>query len=133
LAAGLACLFPILAGCGAESEPREAVSGQVTLNGQPLEQGSILFRPLDRGPSASGEIKAGSYQLPKERGPGRGKCRVEILAYRDTGKTVRDQLSGKTEAVLKPIIPPCYNQQSTLSVEVGKDGKNQFDFKLLAR
>src|SRR5689334_14633291 len=50
--------------------PRQAVSGSVTLKGQPLPQGTIQFLPAtDKQPTAGAvEIKDGKYSLPKEQG-----------------------------------------------------------------
>jgi hypothetical protein len=130
---GWACLFLLLAGCGGDGVPRAAVSGNVTLDGQPLEEGVILFTPLGKGPSAGGDIKQGKYQLPQDKGPGPGSYRVEIRAYRATGETVRDEASGTVEEVKVSIIPPRYNNQSTLAIEVKPAGPNEFDFELTSK
>ena len=128
----LAGLLPLLCGCG-EKATGQAVSGSVTLDGQPLEEGQILFTPLQEGPSANAEIKGGRYQLPKARGPGPGKYRVEIRAYKDTGKTERAEVAGSTEVVVIPIIPARYNQNSELEAEIVEGVENTFDFALQSR
>ena len=128
---GLACLLLALAGCGGEeSVPRTAVSGTVTLQGKPLEEGIILFTPLAKGPSAGGDIRQGKYQLPQEKGPSPGEYRVEIRAYRGTGKKRRDEASGTVTEEMVSIIPDRYNSKSSLRAEVKADGPNKFDFQL---
>jgi hypothetical protein len=122
-----------LVGCGGGEVPRAAVSGNVTLDGKPLEEGVILFTPLAEGPSAGGEIHQGKDQLPEERGPSPGKYRVEIRAYRGTGKMVTDEVSGTTSEVKVSIVPPRYNNKSTLEADVKPEGPNEFDFTLTSR
>jgi hypothetical protein len=70
----------ILAGCGSGGDglARESVSGAVTLEGQPLEQGSIQFVPLspDKGAPAWGKVVNGSYSIPGSEGPVAGEYSV---------------------------------------------------------
>lgn len=120
-------------GCGGERIERRAVSGSVQLDGQPLADGTIIFTPLDQGPSAGGKIANGAFTLTEERGPSPGKYRVEISAYRPTGKTERDAATGETIPLTEPIIPPQYNRASKLEVEVAASGENHFEFKLQAK
>ena len=121
--------MPLSFACS-ESVTGEAVSGTVTLNGEPLEEGQILFTPLQAGQAANAEIKAGRYEIPENRGPSPGKYRVEIRAYEDTGQTERDEVTGSAEPILKPIVPPRDNRDSELEAEVVEGGENTFDFEL---
>lgn len=119
-----------VAGCGeGDSLNRGAISGRVTLDGQPLETGSISFWPTDgtQGPMATGPIAAGQYSLESKVGPVVGKHSVKIEAIRDTGKK-NDGGSPITEQ----IVPPQYNAQTTLKVEI-KQGENTQDFELKSR
>lgn len=51
-----------LAGC----DKSTSIQGRVTLNGKPVEEGTISFRPTDgKGPSAGGVIAYGEYSVPK--------------------------------------------------------------------
>lgn len=64
------CLGLILAGFGlllaVGCSTATSVSGTVTYEGQPVDNGYITFAPADgRGPSAGGPIAAGAYQLDK--------------------------------------------------------------------
>src|SRR5437868_5254676 len=67
----------LLVGCaGAEDDlPREAVSGTVKFNGEPLKQGRIQFQGT--APGSSG-IVDGHYSIPKAEGLVPGKYQVLI-------------------------------------------------------
>lgn len=143
--AGLSCLLILsgLIGCG--SKPgleRSAVSGKVTFDGKPVENGLIAFIPSGetKGPSAGAAIKNGEYTIPKEIGPTPGPHRVEITANRVEGRVevqgvVGSQggLSGAgTADNLVMFIPDKYNTQSTLTYKVAP-GNNQSDFPLVSK
>lgn len=54
-------LLLFAAGCGGG---RANVEGQVTFDGQPVEQGTIVFEPVDgKGAAAGGTIQNGKYRL----------------------------------------------------------------------
>lgn len=128
-----ACLLLTTAGCGGEGVPRAAISGHVTLDGQPLEEGGILFTPLAAGPSASASIEQGKYEISQADGPGPGEYRVQIRAYRSTGKQITDPASGIAEEQRVSIIPPRYNSRSTLTAQITDQGPNEFDFELKSK
>ncbi|MEW4563872.1 hypothetical protein AB1K70_15160 [Bremerella sp. JC770] len=130
----LLCLVAILlVGCSNPNGHRAPVSGQVTLDGDPLAEGSILFTPMGEGPSAGGDIKNGHYDLSQALGPAHGKYRVQISAWKPLGKTVHDEASARDDEILISIIPAKYNTKSTLEVEVIQDGENTFDFDLASK
>jgi hypothetical protein len=127
------CLGILLAGigCGKGDANRGAIAGQVKLDGQPLEQGSILFMPMEgvKGSIADGEIVNGRFQLLGKNGPAVGWNRVEIRALRKTGKLVPKPFPARGKMVEEQVeaIPPRFNSASTLKVEV-KPGENTADF-----
>ena len=60
------------------------VSGMVTFEGQPIEQGSISFTPMDgQGPTAGGAIIGGKYTAPKVPA---GTSKVTITGAKETEK-----------------------------------------------
>lgn len=118
-----------LVGCNS-GVPRSPVSGSVTLDEKPLKEGSILFIPLSDGPSAGGDIKDGRYELKEEDGPGLGRYRVEINSWVPGGRGIKDAATGETEQDLVSIVPPQYNRDSELEVEVTNGENNTFDFEL---
>ena len=121
--------FAAAVGC-TDGVKRQAVAGSVTLDGAPLENGSILFTPLGAGPSSGGEITAGRYELSADRGPSPGNYRVAISAWRLEGPVIHDEATGTSSQQPVSIIPPRYNTQSQLEVTIEEGGDNVFDFQL---
>ena len=118
-------------GCGKDGANRGAISGEVTLDGQPFEQGSILFTPIEgtKGTVAGGEIAKGRYQLSGKAGPTVGWNSVEIRAVRKTGKMVPMPFPSRGKMIEEQVeaVPPRFNSASTLKFEV-KPGDNTADF-----
>lgn len=113
------------AGCMRSPADPEAetydVSGTVSLDGQPLEKGGILFKLSDeRLPPASAMVEGGEFSL-KARA---GLSRVEIRSPRE-GPNPTNRMSRFVEA-----IPEYYNQKSTLTADVVPGGANRFEFRL---
>jgi len=129
----LACLLLVVSGCGGDGIERVSVTGNVTLDGKPLEEGIILFSPQGPGPSASANVVQGKYEVPVEVGPSPGDYKVEVRAYRSTGKQIKDEASGLVEEQKVSIIPPRYNHQTTLTAKFTAEGPNQFDFDLKSK
>lgn len=127
----------ITSGCGADNPlGRKAISGKITLDGKPLEQGTIAFQPLVEkgGVSAGAVIAAGGYSIKAEKGLTPGKYRVRINASEGGPAAATDQPPGPTPAQTpKSLIPPKYNTQSELVAEVTEAGPNQFDFDLVSK
>jgi hypothetical protein len=129
-----AAIVSLLVGCSGDAAAnRGALSGAVTIDGKPLEQGSILFTPTDgtKGSSSGGEIKNGRYRISKADGPAIGWNRVEIRATRKTGKMIQKPFAPAGQMVEEQVelIPPQFNSQSELKVEV-KPGDNTADFQV---
>lgn len=123
-----------LAGCG-DNSPSMRVWGKVQYDGQPIQDGQIIFFPLEntKSPSTGGKIQQGKYDIPQHQGPYQGGAyRVEITAYGDR-KTYTPNASGTglTATVRDQFLPAQYNQQSTLTVTISSrsDG-NEHDFDL---
>jgi hypothetical protein len=75
----LAMAWMLVAGCDSTST-RRSISGTVSVDGKPVEKGSIMFLPDagHRGPSASSSILGGEYQFSTDNGPTAGSHRVVI-------------------------------------------------------
>lgn len=129
----------LLAGCGSES-PRVAVEGEVTFDGQPLASGQIAFLPLGAAsaPTAGATITQGRYQIAADQGPYPGEYRVEIRAFRGTGKKVWDGMGDENAPAsqkryveeLEQYLPRIYNEESTLRVTITGPKANRHDFSL---
>lgn len=124
-------LFALLAtsmilGCGPSGLDTQPVSGKVTFDGQPVQEGRILFRGTGSDPRAfSAEIKNGEYQLEAFA----GKMRVEVTASRPVPGKFDESNPGEKVPVGEMYIPAKYNSQSELTAEVAA-GKNEFNFDL---
>jgi hypothetical protein len=119
-------------GCS-DGPQRIPVKGTVSLDGQPLATGSLLMTPLSKGPVAGCDIKDGSFVMPSERGPGPGVYRVEITAYRPSGKKVYDSDFNVSTEALEAIVPAQYNTASELTATVSAETENEFTFDLKSR
>ena len=137
------CLWPLLAGllllgawsgCGPGNPlGRKAISGKITLDDKPLEQGTIAFEPLATkgGTPAGAVVSGGVYSIKTEKGLPPGKYRVRINASQGGAEVATDQPPGPTTATpAKSLIPPKYNTESDLVREVTEAGPNQLDFDL---
>jgi hypothetical protein len=126
----LSCL--LVAGCGA-GDRRQHVRGTVTLDGQPVEVGSLTFQPAEGNPalSAGGLIAKGSYDLPAQAGPMPGKYLVMFRIVRETGKTrtVAEKDTGKQTSEPE-IVTVNIAQAAGIEATVTEGGPNKFDFQL---
>lgn len=126
LLVGLATLVSA-AGCGNRSSSVEVV-GKVTLDGQPLANGTISFVPADGATaSAGGQIKDGTYSVAMPP----GKKRVLISASKVVGKRQVYQGDPKSPVIdeVRELIPPQYNASSTLTADVDEE-RCKHDFPL---
>jgi hypothetical protein len=126
----LACL-----GCGAGNPlDLQAVSGSVTLDGKPLEQGSIQFVPQDNaaGLLSGALITAGTYSIPQDKGlpPGKYTVRISSAAADRSSSASSGPPGAESRVPAKERIPARYNSQSQLAAEVTAEGDNTFDFPL---
>lgn len=128
-----------LAGCGTDRQQgdglvREAVSGTVTLDGQPLGGASIQFVPID--PNApggtSGEIEKGKFVIEGDRGPVAGSYRV-MISSRMGAAVDASQPPGDAPAPKKDPIPPRYNTKTDLKAEVKAGVANTYEFPLTTK
>ena len=121
--------FALLAllGCSG-SDGRVSVSGTVTLDGKPLDSGSISFRPAPgtSANSSGGRITGGSYELPAEQGLKPGKYLVTVQAFRKTGKMVEDPQMGTVPERERVK----FKEAGSLEATVEQRGDNTFDFRL---
>jgi hypothetical protein len=118
------------AGCS-DYGGRLAVSGEVTLQGEPLKEGVISFIPLDgQGTQSGAPVVNGEYAVPRQSGLKPGKYLVQLTA--GDGKTPHEEEAGNpggsTNIVSFDLIPEEWNVRSTQQVEVKKDGDNKFNF-----
>ena len=119
-------------GCGGPDTGRLGMSGTVTLDGNPLSEGTIELYPLrgTGGPASGGDISNGRFAIAPAKGLFAGSFRVEIKAYRGTGKNRLNKYSGEEFEVREQYLSKRYNQRSELTCEISTDGENYQEFHL---
>lgn len=122
-------------GCGGDDLQRAAVSGKVTLDGKPLEKGSIQFIPRggDSRGAAWGEVAAGAYAIPASDGAAPGSYDVSIapqVANEGAATPEQPEVPGDppAEAIDGPSV--VYTSAAPLQADVTVEGPNTFDFDL---
>ena len=120
----------VLCGCDAAEPVGNPVSGTVTFQGQPLDQGSIQFSPAaGQGTFSGGPITDGQYSVPAEQGLEPGMYDVRI-SKKVGGPPPSDELPGETKEIPKELIPAQYNSRTKLKADIKDSGENKFDFTI---
>ncbi len=142
-------LMLISLGCGKGSYTAVPVSGQVTMNNQPLANVIVSFQPVgtgsnpNPGPGSSGKTDSeGRFTLkllstPPRDGAVVGQHRVQIYTP-ETGEGAvpyDPELGSPDGAPAKPskpveFIPARYHDQSKMTFDVPEGGTNQANFAL---
>lgn len=118
-------------GCG-DPSGRQPMSGTVTLKGQPLDQGSILFLPssADQTNSTGAVIQNGTFTVPREKGLVPGIYKVQISSQEETGKVIPGGPGVPPRPIMRERIPKSHTGEGNATVEVTSGGKNHFEFVL---
>lgn len=126
----------VIAGCG-KGTARLKISGEVTLDGAPLDGGSIRFTLLgsETTLTSGAMIHNGEYKIPKQKGLLPGTYHLEISAPDTDGPTTmaRATPGGPGIPVAVERIPPEYNIDSNKTIEVTADGDNHFVFEIVSQ
>lgn len=132
LLGGLLAL-PLLSGCGQAGPKRYEVTGKVTYQGLPVEDGIISFEPLDgQGSKDGAQIQNGQYQIPRDKGLFPGRYRVSIII----GDGTTGAGDASPDAPRRPVTPGkeraprAFNLDSQLVREITPDKPNTFDFEI---
>jgi len=117
-------------GC-ADKSGRQAISGQVILNGVPVDRGSIEFDAAEGElPTRAGAvILDGRYLVAREQGLVPGTYRVRISAP-DVGTSGGAPADPTNRPMPRERVPERYNRKSEITVEVKAGGANTFDFTI---
>lgn len=123
----LALLSPTI-GCGPDTGGRVGVSGNVTLQGEPLESGTIQFVAADGSQMSGATITAGKYEVPAIQGLNPGKYTVRVSAVEEASSVVPEAPGDSTvaDATNRELIPAEFNVNSTLTTEI-TSGSNTYD------
>lgn len=120
---GLGCTDPL---------GRQPLSGTVTLKGQPLDQGSILFLPAspEQTFSTGAVIQNGAFTVPREKGLVPGTYKVVMSSQEETGKVIPGGPGVPARPIMRERIPKSHTAEGTATVEVTSGGKNHYEFRL---
>jgi hypothetical protein len=118
----------LITGCSSDAPPARTVTGEVTLDNQPLAEGNIQFRPIAGDATTAGApIKDGKFtaELPL------AKMRVEITASKVVGqRKAYDAPNSPVVDEVVELIPRRYNSQSELTLDVQSTTETaRFDLK----
>ena len=109
-----AALFAVLLGsllvigCNTSDDPRQIqISGTVTINGEPIESGKIMFSPKGKGPAGVASIINGKYRTKGVGGKGviGGPHRVDIESFVKAPGDAEEVIEGESfeEKYANPI------------------------------
>jgi hypothetical protein len=124
----LAAVF-LIAGCST-GPAVGTVNGEVTLDGQPVKDGRVLFTPLDgKGGTGGAVIVDGKFKAEVPV----AKMKVEINGNKVIGKRkAYDTPESPLMDEVAEIIPPKYNFNSELSLDV-KRGSQDVKYELKSK
>jgi len=138
-----ALLLPLATSCQRRRQPDYAsldlarVSGQVTLDGQPLEEATVIFEDPEGRRSYGTTDRRGRYELrynSEQLGVPAGpkSVRIQLHAPAEGEEPESDGTEGEELDHVPPEpVPARYNRQSELSVVVEAGKSQTFDFPLL--
>jgi len=119
-----------LPACNQEQKlpPVFPVSGEVTLDGDPMPEGEIAFVKVSEGIRDMLPIKNGKFEgevLPGDR-------KIEIRAYRIEKAGVEMYGDDAPESRVN-YIPAKYNENSDLSATITESGPNELKFEVSSK
>ncbi len=138
----LSVLF--LVGCGSDENKQTSVTGQVTVDGVPLDDGAITFSS-EGGPAAATEIVGGSYTISAKDGPWIGTNTVRIMGFRmadpksapppagsDAQPTPKAAAASATasDPVSEQYLPDEFNAKSEIKIDLKAKENEDTDFDL---
>lgn len=119
-------LLSWVAGCN--KSDLNSVSGVVTLDGQPLKEGTIQFAPADgKAPSQAAMIQDGKFSTELRRT--NYKVEMHATKFIDTGAKLDEKGPGGGPTAVE-LLPSRYNVQSELTLKIdGSRSDVRFDLK----
>jgi len=125
-------LLPLCSACS-QSNPLnlQAVSGTVTLDAKPLDNGTIQFVPAEttNGLLSGALIVHGAFYIPSEKGIPPGKYTVRITSVAPSANVSSGPPGSESTKPAQERIPPKYNAQSQLTATVTAGSANTFSFE----
>lgn len=130
----------LLPGCNRQKSPPGlcAVSGKITLEGVPLEMGTIALVPTEKNAAKSGEgrqtpIKNGTYAFNETQALKPGSYTVRITSFKEFDRRTKGEVTPQTEdqyIARTQLVPAQYNTKSEITVELTEKGPNVFNYDI---
>jgi hypothetical protein len=124
----------LVAGCSGSSGGRMEVTGEVKLVGQPIQDGTIVFKPLENQDTQGGaQIVKGAYKVPRQQGLKPGKYVVQISSgdAKTPVNLPEDAAPGPSSNITSvDMVPEDWNIRSKHEVTVKANESNRFDFEV---
>lgn len=127
-ALALAVCCVAFAGC-APKDGLVPIKGTITLDGAPIEKGTVNFAPKGGpGTAAGGAIVNGKYEARVSP----GKMAVTIYAQKaeKIENPTQEQIERGITEITVDVVPAKYNRASTLEVDIVEGQKDPVDFEL---
>lgn len=106
----------LFTGC-TDAERRIELKGEITLDGEPLENATLILTPKGQGKAVAATIEAGKFHLAKDLGPTLGEYHVQINPL--DGDDNPESFIAHSKAVKKKqFIPKAYQSGGTLTISV---------------
>jgi hypothetical protein len=113
-----------VAGCGGASKVE--VTGNVTYQGKPIEEGRIRFEPVEKLIAPEGAvIRDGVYHVKLPL----GLAKVGITGVRKKEQKLDSKANGPTRPIYEELVPKKYNDEPEITAEIKAD-TNRLDFDL---
>jgi hypothetical protein len=134
--AAVAAALVVCTGCGSGSD-RLPISGEVTLDGTPLDSGAIRFTSMggEKVLATGAVVQNGEFAIPADKGLPPGTYHLEITSPDESAQPVmvRGPQGERGMPTQPDRIPPEYNFESNKTVEVKADEHNHFKFDIVSR
>ena len=137
IVAAFVLLAASVAGCGGgggDGLERVAVSGSVTISGEPVPNGVVRFKPAPgtEGPMANTMITDGRYDIPDDQGPVAGNYEVHVQAYEDPNAAAAPTTSVRPAVASDKLGPKTTsedpnNQTAPVVPQAPKESKRTFN------
>jgi hypothetical protein len=123
-------LLTYIALVGCSPSNLATVTGSVTVDGEPAKVGAIAFFAVHgKAPTAGAPIVDGKYSALVTP----GLCTVQVRVSKIVGKKkIYDTPNSPVREVWAEVLPPKYNDDSQLKLEV-KPGANKQDYDLISK
>ena len=126
-------LLSAMFGCdSSDGLNRQAISGIVTLDGQPISIGAILFEPEshESGTAVGATIRQGGFAISRREGPVPGSYRVRIYSSSGIQAPITKGQTDRTHRPMVERLPARYNTQTELRATVLGQRGNPYRFDL---